>query len=331
MSLTSLIVLMFFAGVAGGIINYIFAKQATKAVNKPNKIHSILIGIGATLLVPLFLEFAQSKLLDGIQAGFPCKQTVQTTAVLHKSAIAQPSRTDSTASVGELKPSAETEKVIEAAPPLKNYLLYLAYCFLAAVAGPRFINSVMDSLLKEKEIERLSEENKEIIDQKHTAEKIIHHRDQVNTQMAMAEEQEAIQETANPEVLIGNARPKIGEITVPDDPQKGRFGGLRERNGRKLCAEVQNAVPRLYKVKLWVESTDPDNPLDADVVYYLHNTFRPSVFTIKVEEFEAGKAAVEPKMAWGSFTVGAVTDNGKTLLEYDLALNTDFPLGFRIS
>jgi len=126
-----------------------------------------------------------------------------------------------------------------------------------------------------------------------------------------------------------NAPIAIGPVTVPDDPQKGRFGGRSENNGRKLSATVTAAQDDWFKIILWVESTDPNRPLNSEVVFYLHDSFRPSVFTIPPQDFKNGKAEDDEILAWGAFTVGAVTDNGQTLLELDLAELPDAPKTFR--
>ncbi|HVF81750.1 MAG TPA: pYEATS domain-containing protein [Flavisolibacter sp.] len=65
-------------------------------------------------------------------------------------------------------------------------------------------------------------------------------------------------------------------------------------------------------MELWVESTDPVNHLLAtDVIYYIHDSFSPPVFTYKPEEFTADGKAIENKiLSYGAFTVGVVTDNG---------------------
>jgi hypothetical protein len=125
--------------------------------------------------------------------------------------------------------------------------------------------------------------------------------------------------------------PVLGPITNPDDPQKGRFGGKKENNGRRLSAKVEPSKddPGYYNVTIWVESTDPLRPLSGDVIFYLHDSFRPSVYTIKPDEFTDGKALDDEIVSYGAFTAGVVTDNGQTLLELDLAEDKSFPKEFR--
>ena len=124
--------------------------------------------------------------------------------------------------------------------------------------------------------------------------------------------------------------PTLPTIIHADDPQKGRFGGKSENNERRLSAKVsESSIPGFYKVKLVVESSNPDNPLTSDVIFYIHDSFSPSVFTYKPEEFEDGKAVEDEIISYGAFTVGVITDNGKTILELDLSTVEMFPKEFR--
>lgn len=113
-----------------------------------------------------------------------------------------------------------------------------------------------------------------------------------------------------------------------NDPQKGQWGGINERNGRKLSATVKPTVGRedLYDVVLKVESTDAANPLSGTIKFHLHPTFFNSNPIIFVQD---GKAELK-LVAWGAFTVGAEADNGDTQLELDLAEEKwGFPEEFR--
>lgn len=329
MSLFITLLLMLLMGLLGGVTNYALAKTASSSA-QPNFWHGVLIGLGATILVPLFLELAQSKLLDEIRPEWELSET-------HPAASKPEATTKPVSSVVETaKPAttvqtADSTKKAPANPPLKTYLLFSAYCFLAAVAGPRFINSLIEGVLKEKEIARLNRENNQISEEKEQVENKVKKQNAVNDALAKEEEAEALKEVNGEGSTEAFINSKIGSVLHPDDPQKGRFGGERERNFRRLCAKVQpGATPGLFRLDLWVESTDDAHPLNSDVIFYLHNTFRPSVFTIKAAEFKGDKATVEPKTTWGAFTVGAVTDNGKTMLEYDLASDKSFPDDFRL-
>lgn len=124
--------------------------------------------------------------------------------------------------------------------------------------------------------------------------------------------------------------PIIGPVTDAEDPQKNRFGGKSEANERRLSASIKKlAGDLLFELTLTVESTNPDNPILSPVIFFLHDTFDPSVYALYPKEFIDGKAIDNDIIAWGAFTVGIVTDNGATLLELDLSQIEDFPEDFK--
>lgn len=112
-----------------------------------------------------------------------------------------------------------------------------------------------------------------------------------------------------------------------NDPWKGQFGGLAESNGRKLSASV-NAMSddeEWFLVHLRVESTDKSRPLKGVVQFFLHDSFpndRPVVEAV-------GGVAELRLTAWGAFTAGVLSDEGRTRLELDLAEDRSFPALFR--
>ncbi|MDQ1089294.1 pYEATS domain-containing protein [Siphonobacter sp. SORGH_AS_1065] len=104
--------------------------------------------------------------------------------------------------------------------------------------------------------------------------------------------------------------------TNPDDPQKGKWGGLPEVNGRKLSAIIQPSyIPSFYIVVLTVEATDKNNPLIGNVQFHLHPSFKNQDPIISVVN---GKAELRLNWVYGAFTVGAEADDSKTKLELDL-------------
>jgi hypothetical protein len=115
--------------------------------------------------------------------------------------------------------------------------------------------------------------------------------------------------------------------TDPEDPQKGLFGGLAERGGWRLSAQVETIERDWFAVTLTVESTDPARPLDGQVAFHLHDTFRTPVRHIQARQ---GKA-VESLECYGAFTVGAEVMSDGTRLELDLATLPEAPLRFRMS
>jgi hypothetical protein len=126
-----------------------------------------------------------------------------------------------------------------------------------------------------------------------------------------------------------NANEEIKPGTVPDDPWRGQFGGKAEHNNRRLEAEVIRVSGNsdIYSIRLTVRSTlSKQDPLQGVVQFFLHPTFRNPRPIVSVGP--SGIAELKLR-AWGAFTVGAVTDNGKTKLELNLAELENAPNEFR--
>lgn len=111
-----------------------------------------------------------------------------------------------------------------------------------------------------------------------------------------------------------------------DDPHAGNFGGSDTVNGRQLRADISVSTfhAEMYSVQLEVIATDSARPLEGEVVFYLHPTFRNPKRSIPVKD---GKAELDI-IAWGSFTVGVECDNGQTKLELDLSKIPGVPQKF---
>ncbi|WP_437313490.1 SAV_2336 N-terminal domain-related protein [Sorangium sp. So ce385] len=98
------------------------------------------------------------------------------------------------------------------------------------------------------------------------------------------------------------------------DPQKGVWGGLPERNGRLLSAEIERVKEGRHRVRLVVEGMPGAPQLEGDVVFHLHPTFARTEERIAVKR---GRAVLT-LLVWGWFVVGAECDEGRTRLELDL-------------
>jgi hypothetical protein len=116
------------------------------------------------------------------------------------------------------------------------------------------------------------------------------------------------------------------EISDPDDPQKGQWGGKSTSDGRVLSAQVRQLSDDWFAVALSVVSTPSSSrtPLEGEVEFHLHPTFTTPV-PVKVKDGRAGLSLT----AWGAFTVGVLADGGQTTLELDLAEDPSFPAVFR--
>jgi hypothetical protein len=123
-------------------------------------------------------------------------------------------------------------------------------------------------------------------------------------------------ENVLPERRTAKSKKAVRKVSHdPDDPHKGRWGGKAERNGRQLSAVVQRTDdPDWFLFRLTVASLKGKRPLTGSVIFYLHPTFKPTKIKVVVMN---GVAEYE-NYAYGAFTVGAVTDGGKTKLELNL-------------
>ena len=358
---------MLLAGIVGGIINYLLPSNTdSNGVKIRKKLVCMVLGAGATILIPLFLEIAQSKLMDNIHYGWELQKkecdcsraksdtiTVQIfkadTAKKDSGRVAKPTTDTVTRKLG----MGNTDIATNCCIPIKNYFLYAAYCLLAAAAGLRFISGLMDSVLKDKEIadknriinktkEQLETEKKEAEDARIAEQEANKAKEEAEKQKEKLAAQDKKEADRDEEELHLTAPvrfmkltekqaitdlPAIGPATNENDRQKGRFGGKSENNGRRISATVnKRRVGIYYPFILTVESTNPlNNPLVGEVIFFLHQSFTPSVIKVIAEN---GKAVFSDS-AYGAFTVGAVSDDGNTLLELDLAEDRSFPKEFR--
>lgn len=103
-----------------------------------------------------------------------------------------------------------------------------------------------------------------------------------------------------------------------DDPHKGQFGNISRSNGLVLEAELKPVGDDsgFVDVQLVVRSeNEPHSTLTGAVDFHLHPSFPYPERRVAVRN---GRAVLNLR-AYGAFTVGAVTDSGKTKLELDLA------------
>ncbi|ACK86385.1 hypothetical protein Mchl_5662 (plasmid) [Methylorubrum extorquens CM4] len=110
------------------------------------------------------------------------------------------------------------------------------------------------------------------------------------------------------------------------DPNKGRFGGSPEQNGRRLRLVSSRVVEReeWMSLTLAVERVGDAPPLEGSVRLYMHPTFPEDEYDVKV----TGGTARDTVLSTGAFTVGAVADGGRTRLELDLAQENSLPPWF---
>jgi hypothetical protein len=115
----------------------------------------------------------------------------------------------------------------------------------------------------------------------------------------------------------------------PEDPQKGRWGGLDTRNGRRVHAVIESVERKIFYFSVIVESID-GSALEAPVIFHMHPTFQRRVVTIR-HIIEGRQARLHEWNAYGVFAIGVqVKDaNGNWVsLELDLAQLPGLPKRF---
>jgi hypothetical protein len=85
-------------------------------------------------------------------------------------------------------------------------------------------------------------------------------------------------------------------------------------NGRTLTAEITAQYEKALVIRLVVERHDGP-PLGNEVMFLLHPTFRARIRVVPVEGDDRADLEIYCT-AW--FTVGAIADEGQTVLDYDL-------------
>jgi len=96
------------------------------------------------------------------------------------------------------------------------------------------------------------------------------------------------------------------------DPNEKLFGNNPEMNGRRIEASIEpiESSDSLHRIQLKVRSTDKDRPLTGEVQFYLHPTFKNRNPVVHVDKHGIARLSI---VAWGVFTVGAITEDGTRL------------------
>jgi hypothetical protein len=123
--------------------------------------------------------------------------------------------------------------------------------------------------------------------------------------------------------------PEPGPISHKDDPQRSRWGGKSERDGRIVRGVLESVESNVFYFTIVVESSD-GSPLLGPVVFHLHDTFPRSKVSIK-RIVEGRRAELKEWSAYGIFAVGVQVKDAKgtwTQLEFDLAKLAGLPARF---
>lgn len=381
MELPIMLSIMLVTGFVGGCVNYLLpSNRKQDGTLELNLLRSTILGIGATLLVPIFLNTVDSQLMDDIklcsektqekrinignekkkqQISIPIKKAdsdspnVIITNVLPLKKDSLPKRDSvksqkntTSKSVDTVQPSKDSDHNAG-----KKYLLWGAYCTLAAIAGFKFIELIIKNVLRAEEVRILRHENLEkdkeldkTKEEKEKREKELQKRKKLSTANLIESEslvKNDIESNFNTEEIYKHSTEKTSDdftkifvmpilpgITNLDDPQKGRFGGKSEVNNRKLSATVtESRLSGFFNVSLKVSSIDASNPITSETYFHLHDTFLNPVRKVLPIN---GEAVLEDLLSYGAFTVGVITDFGETILELDLS-EGNFPKKFKKS
>lgn len=346
MDLLCIILIMALTGVLGGVVNYYSDANKQTESGSSGKLRSkeicILFGIAATILVPLFLKFAESKLLDEIRVSdwiLKCENTTVGSTQAKPAAHIQPKQdslqsgpliAEPVTSKNNPKPEQPQTASGEKNSLASDYLLWAAYCLLAACAGMRFIDLLMSRVISKEYIKQaettINEQNKEIKDlKKESAVAENNYKISEPLQLQVASQASVLKSGISPEEQSKMMLSLLPPVTHANDPQKGRFGGKSTVNGKTLSVEYDSYIIPGF-LNLTIKVAAGEGELTSDVYLFLHNSFAKSI--IRLEGY--GKKEVEYKIpSYGAFTIGAIVDNGNTLLELDIAELENFPEKFR--
>lgn len=182
--------------------------------------------------------------------------------------------------------------------------LYIGYNFMRLVLSQKY-KDADNNLLEENEV--LKEQAKMLVEK-------INEEKPTEKEVNYSAIKDQLRVRAN-----GKYQNGLIENQGKDDPQKHQWGKTNVSNNRKLTANVKEMMKGLFQIDLSIISTDPVNhPLIPEdvILVALHPTFgNPPFRYLTVENGEAKLRLI----TYGSFTVGAFTDNGATELELDLA------------
>lgn len=135
--------------------------------------------------------------------------------------------------------------------------------------------------------------------------------------------------TVSTPFLSDSTPPMPGTVLDTEDIQKGRWGGLAERNGRELVIKITDIQRSVFTFDVHVTSTD-GSPLRAPVIVHLHDTYTQPV--IPISEIREERTAVFSEIqSYRVYTIGVQVKDavGEWLgLELDLRTVPDLPSHF---
>ena len=199
-------------------------------------------------------------------------------------------------------------------------LVFAGFCLAASISSKAFIQTVSKRVLQ------IAEQAKKTADEaKDESEKAGEKAASASLVSQAARDQASY---LSPVVAAAQS-PAIAKGNKPDDPWAGQFGEAPASNGRVLEARIRKLTDMpgdWVAIRLSVRSTDDRNPLRDPVQFYLHDTYPNPTPTVPIGPDGSATLTV---VAWGAFTVGGLTDGGRTKLELDLSAHPEAPEPFR--
>ena len=113
----------------------------------------------------------------------------------------------------------------------------------------------------------------------------------------------------------------------PEDPHKGKFGGLSEHHRRKIAVKKISGSQADDELELaiTIEPLPNNPPITGKVDFNLHPTFRPTIETVEAKA-ESATCVIS---SFGAFTIGIEIKKENRKFEIDLATLSQLPLWFR--
>jgi hypothetical protein len=129
--------------------------------------------------------------------------------------------------------------------------------------------------------------------------------------------------------VVAERPPEPGPVLDREDPQKGRWGGRDNHDGRAAWAVIDSVEGDVFYFSVVVESTD-GSELEPPVVFHLHDSYPRSVVTIR-RITDGKQARLSEWESYGVFAIGIQVKNAAgrwVALELDLAKTKGLPKRF---
>ncbi|MBS1913516.1 MAG: hypothetical protein JST22_16130 [Bacteroidetes bacterium] len=328
-----LITLTVLAGIFGGLVSYFGFPDGRSALRRPEPDTTgasaadpastpvpaqpvptdtsvwqpVVRGVGAAFLVPLFLKIADSKLVD---TSNPAQLSGWQFFIYGGFCLA--AAISSRAFIG----SVSRQVIALAADAKRNSERAMRKSAAAQLRSEAAMEISQSATAASVEAQKVGETVQADIEQ--AKENQVKFASVIWRTAAAAARPAAAQTFKGPAPGIRGVAGHADNEEMASDPAKGRFGGLADRDGWRIGATVTpvDSSRTFFRVTLEVTASDEAQVMSNQVAIHLHPTFKPDVVTA---ELGPDRTLAYTFQSLGAFTVGVEANNGKTLLELDLA------------